>query len=182
MDMSSKTIQEYLIYQSEITEDDLEAAKVTLETDDESAIYEEASFSNRQWMEDEKVVLDIEIGAQIILIADLGLWFGRRQSSKILGTNLNAIFRFLPSDGNVCFYADRESGDIVCRSTHHDGTNYFRYRKVNPGQSIEDLVDLLYSQCATEADIQKYTTSILPEVAKVYGWSELIQEKKEANI
>ena len=105
--MSSKTIQDYLIYQSEITEDDLEAAKVTLETDDESAIYEEASFSNRQWMEDEKVVLDIEIGAQIILIADLGLWFGRRQSSKILGTNLNAIFRFLPSDGNVCFYADR---------------------------------------------------------------------------
>lgn len=107
----------------------------TLSDDERVAMmYEE----NGHYLEDERLNLDIQLSQPILVVADLGLWNGRRTG-----------YKEIPS-GNIrdCLYSDYDyttwyvdkSGDLRCDDTHHDGTNHYLYRvyKDNVSQAQKD--------------------------------------------
>ena len=68
-------------------------SNMNLEEDNLEEIYDEYECRgiivdrNEDWLDDERINLDEEVDGRIIIIADLGLWNGRKQGYKILGTN-----------------------------------------------------------------------------------------------
>lgn len=135
--------------------------------------YDELHF----WFDAERANLNKRLDTEIIAIADLGLWNGRRQGYKILGYNLNDIFS-VSEDYNV-WTCDRYNvrGQLI----HHDGTNYVVYRAFKPGLSDtqkENFCDALYYGKCTPQMISRYTRSLTPDVSAVYGWPW--QKKKGA--
>jgi len=125
-----------------------------------------------EYLEDEKTNLNIDVGEEIIIIADLGLWDGRRQAYKLLNkTNIADCFGGTCGDYVTWFVDDR--GDLNCRDCHHDGTNLYLYRAWKFGISDtqkENFLHKVYKGRATRADITKYTRKIGTYVADVYGW------------
>ncbi len=137
------------------------------ESERESLMYE----LNDEYLEDERTNLNISLGMPIIVIADLGLWDGRRSGYKVIGT------------GNIsdCLYDDCDYltwyvdgvGDLNCDASHHDGTNHYLYRVFRGGTTPEQMRNLeqkIYNGTATWKDIAGITTKIGPAIAKVYGW------------
>ena len=150
--------------------DDLEAEYPDLSEDDRMALMYEI---NSDYLDDERANLNIQLGQPILIIADLGLWTGRRIGYKEI------------ESGNIrdCLYSDRDIeystwfvdklGDLRCEAIHHDGTNYLLYRTYKPGvreSQIDLLKEKLYYGKATRADITRITRRLGDEIGKVYGW------------
>ena len=123
---------------------------------------------NDEYLDDERINLDIQLDNSIIVIADLGLWNGRRCGYKIIDSgNIKDILH--DNNCDYCkWYADRYN--IRFTGHHHDGTNHYVYREVKDMDKIDILTDKLYNGTATQADITRYTRSIRKHVADVYGW------------
>jgi hypothetical protein len=130
--------------------------------------------------EAERCNLDIDVGNTIIAIADLGLWDGRRRGYKeIKSGNISA-----------CLYSECEYNEWWCdahdlrgKMAHHDGTNYILYRRRKDGISDyqwDNFLYKLYTGTANREHISKYTTSLLPYVAEVYGWKYRKNNRKVA--
>ena len=78
---------------------------------------------NAGYLDDERSNLDIQLSQPIIVIADLGLWNGRRTGYKEI------------QSGNIkdCLYSNHDFstwyvdklGDLRCDDVHHDGTNHY---------------------------------------------------------
>ena len=153
---------------------DMEVDEMIIGKPTEDEIREKAQDENDFDLECEIENLKIPINGDILIIADLGLWDGRKSGYKIIhNAKVNDIFNH-----GIYDYAEfgSDGKDIKCRTSHHDGTNYYTYRKIRQrnGKSIAvtELVDKLYNQEeVTEEEIKKYTSSILPYVKSVYGWS-----------
>ena len=142
----------------------------TLSDDERLAMmYEE----NGHYLEDERLNLDIQLSQPILVVADLGLWNGRRTG-----------YKEIPS-GNIrdCLYSERDmdystwyvdkNGDFRCDAIHHDGTNHYLYRAYKDSVSdtqIENLKEKLYRGIATRADITRVTRKLGDEIAHVYGF------------
>lgn len=114
----------------------------------------------------ERKNLSCVLDGKIMVIADLGLWNGRRSGYKYLTENLNSIFD-VGEDYNE-WYVD-DLGDIRCKAVHHDGTNYYLFRAVKPDMNMEILEDKLYEGTATRRDITRYTERLGDYVGKIYG-------------
>ena len=144
----------------------------SLMEDNPELVWDTACEMNADFLDDEKANLDIEVGDEIVIIADLGLWNGRRQGYKLMNTqNISAIFDITCGDEQTFFVDDR--GDLLCRDCHHDGTNIYTYRawKGNVSdQQKENFLDKVYRGIATRKDITRYTRKIGVYVADVYGW------------
>lgn len=114
--------------------------------------------------------LNKELDGKIIAIADIGLWNGRRSGYKIMGYNLNNILDSFSCD-YIKVYADRYN--VHSEASHHDGTHYVTFRMIKPNLSdeqVENFLDKLYNGTHTSRDITRYTTTLVKEVNKVYGW------------
>lgn len=123
--------------------------------------------TNNEYLHDEKLNLNKRLDDYIIIIADLGLWNGRKQGYKIARANLNNIFNI--NDDLMEFYGDGR--EIRATGCHHDGTNYYLCRQLRPGRDPEKLLDDIHN--GREIGPQKlnyYTRSIYKDVATVYGW------------
>ena len=127
---------------------------------------------NAESLEDEKENLNIDVGEEIIIIADLGLWDGRHHGYKLLHkTNIADCLTGTCGDYVTWFVDDR--GDLMCRDCHHDGTNLYTYRAWKPGISEAQKENLLWKirgGCAERRDITRVTQRIGNKVADVYGW------------
>lgn len=147
-------------YQKENNYDDPE--NVT-DTDVWNFIYE--SLENQ--LDDERWNLDVETSGRILVIADLGLWNGRKHGYKILYRNVS---RILSDDSEyVEWYGDGHN--IKAIASHHDGTNYYEYRVIRENRNIQNLLDAIYNgEEITRKKLNYYTKSLYPYVAKVYGW------------
>ena len=131
--------------------------------------YEIAARYINDCFDDEMVNLDIPTSTEILAIADLGLWNGRRCGYRELGRNVNEIFRVC-EDYNI-FTCDRYN--VRARCIHHDGSNYILFRRWRDDTTYEQrerLLDALYCGEANERMIRRYTKSIADEVKNVYGW------------
>lgn len=133
--------------------------------------YELVDEINNSYLDDERINLDIELGNEIIILADLGLWDGRHSGYKLIKSG--NIKDCLYSD---CDYADwyvDTDGDMKCNAYHHDGCNHYVYRtwkaKTSEKQKREFLNNV-YNGTATSEDAARYTKSIGKVVSKVYGW------------
>lgn len=131
------------------------------------------SVSDRIWTEvvdgylsDEKMNLDQKVDGVIIAFADLGLWRGRRQGYRILGSTINDIFRVSEDDNE--WYGD--GFNIRGRLTHHDGTHHVLYRVAKDHDDAERIADKIYNLEIDEAGFRKRTRSLYPYVAAIYGW------------
>ena len=123
-----------------------------------------------RWLEDEHWNLNKPCG-NILAIADLGFWNGRRQGYKVINTNkLNGIFDVLGEDYTFFkFYCDRY--DVKATLHHHDGTHYITFREIKPNVNIQRLLDKIYNgEEVSQKEITRYTKSLKPLVSKVYGW------------
>lgn len=128
---------------------------------------------NSDQLNDERTNLNIQLPCPILVIANLGLWYGRRIGCKEI------------KSGNIrdCLYSERDIaystwyidklGDLRCDAIHHDGTNHLLYRVYKEGvreSQIDLLKEKLYRGIATRADITRVTRRLGDEVGKVYGW------------
>lgn len=127
---------------------------------------------NVDYLNDERVNLNIQLSRPILVIGDIGRWNGRVSG-----------FKEIPS-GNIrdCLYSDCDYttwfvdklGDLRCDAIHHDGTNHYLYRVYKDGVSeeqIDRLKDKIYDGTATRADITRLTRRLGDEIAAVYGWT-----------
>lgn len=139
--------------------------------------------TNNDYLDDERVNLGIRLSRPIIIIGDLGFWYGRRMGYKEI------------ESGNIrdCFYSDTDystwyvdkDGDLCCEAIHHDGTNFYRYRVYKDDatdEQIEDLKDKLYCGTATEADVLEVTDRLGDKIAEVYGWELSDTEKNPSEV
>ena len=126
---------------------------------------------NGDYLDDERNNLDIQLSQPILVVADLGLWNGRRMG-----------YKEIPS-GNIrdCLYSDTDYstwyvdqlGDLRCDAIHHDGTNHYLYRvyKDNVTETqIDNLLAKIYEGRATRKDITRITRRLGDEIAAIYGW------------
>ena len=133
--------------------------------------YEEAERINSYYLDDERINLNIKTDGEIIVIADLGLWFGRRQGYKTIGNNVSNCLYMSRDCLEAKWYCD--AYNLLGVEGHHDGTNYYTYRERKPNISEsawETFLDKLYNGTATNKDISRYTKSLLPYIKEVYGW------------
>ena len=126
---------------------------------------------NGDYLDNERINLNIQLSRPILVVGDLGLWNGRRMGYKEI------------SSGNIrdCLYSDTDystwyvdkNGDFRCDATHHDGTNHNLYRTYKDGVSeaqIDNLKEKIYYGKATRADNVRITRRLGDEIAKVYGF------------
>lgn len=130
--------------------------------------YAQDDVSN--WLEDERANLDIDIGADIIVFADLGLWNGRRTGYKTLKSrNLRDVLDVCCGD-YIEWYVN-ENGEMIIRDSHHDGTNVYTVRALRDlsWAQLENFYGKL-SRGLTTRDVKRYTRRLGDFPAKVYGW------------
>ena len=143
-----------------------------LDITDEDEIREYAYRLRDDYLDDERMNLNIKLNGEIIVLASLGLWNGRRNGYKKL--NSNNIADCLYANVNGCSYCEwyvDSYGNMRGTEHHHDGTNYYEYRELKPNVSAEQL-DRALDKCLDGDDsaIKRLTRSIGGRVANVYGW------------
>lgn len=155
-----------------------EDVKYSKGMDDEE--FEEEFTDDRKWqymydelercMDDERVNLNEDIGNTILAIGDLGLWNGRAHGYKEIKGN--RISDCLVREEEFCgWWCDAHN--FRARMAHHDGENRILYRRRKDNISDyqwDNFLYMIYDGKATREHISKYTTSLLPYIAKVYGW------------
>lgn len=123
-------------------------------------IYDLMSFV----LEDEKDILDYK--ADIIAIADLGLWNGRVKGYRLFN-NLNEIFNCMQDSND--FYLEGVTLKATCY--HHDGVNYIKFYIFNRDLAGSDdfLNDIYYNRPISKSRFYKYCKSAGKIVRKIYG-------------
>lgn len=134
---------------------------------------------NNGYLDDERANLDIQLNSPILVIADLGLWYGRRSGyGEIKSGNIKDC---LYSEQDYSTWYVDSLGDLRCDAVHHDGTNHYLYRVYKDGvreSQIDLLKEKLYRGSATRADITRVTRRLGDDIAKVYGFSIKGQKNK----
>lgn len=147
--------------------DYLDCMEINEEDMDEYELWDYINSTLSIYLDDEHANLNKKTDGRILVIADLGLWHGRRQGYKILNGNVNNIFR--TGEDFTEWYSD--GYNIKAIASHHDGTNYYEYRVIREDRNIQNLLDAIYNgEEITRKKLNYYTKSLHPYVAKVYGW------------
>lgn len=128
---------------------------------------------NNFYLEDERARLDILLDDDIIIIADIGLWDGRRRGYKELhSNNIADCLQFEKNCEYAEWYVD-QYGNFKSTQSHHDDTHYLLYRAWKKGvtnEQKENVLDGLYFGTISQQTIRRDTEEIGKYVAKVYGW------------
>ena len=160
-------MKKHIIWSSIIDDDFVEEA---LNENESCTSREDVVELNNEYLEDERLNLDIQTSNEIIAIADLGLWNRRRMGYKIVGNN---IARCLSTDcEDVTWYVD-ERKNFRAEMRHHDGTNYILYREFKDNISElqkENFLEKIYLNELTSKDITRYTKSLGKKISEIYGW------------
>lgn len=143
------------------------------EVNNEEEKYRIIEELNNYYLEDERANLDILLDGDIIIIADIGLWNGRRRGYKELhSNNIADCLQFAEDCNNGLWFVD-SYGNFKSRQTHHDGTHYLLYRAWKKGvteEQKESMLDGLYNGTISQRTIRRYTEGIGKYIAEVYGW------------
>lgn len=136
------------------------------EVTDEEITPEYYAFCRENDLDDERVNLDVEVDGYIVAFASLGLWNGRRNGAKLVGTNVRDIL--YSNDDYVTWYCDPHN--VKAEMIHHDGTNYVLYRVARNKELAERLANKIAYDGMSEEQFRKATRSLREYVARVYGW------------
>lgn len=163
-------VKEYLAVMEDrvYSVDEVKKAEEVTDEDLQNFQYEESIMNS----DDERQNLNMAIETDILAVASLGLWNGRRMGYKMLGKNLNNIFNVWDSCEEIKLYSDGK--DVKGIGHHHDGTNYVTFRawkkNVSEAKKEEVLKSLYNNQSQAEALVKKYTRSIHKDIKSIYGW------------
>ena len=136
-------------------------------SEDEDALYQWMMDTNDMYLSDERINLNKDLDGRILIIADLGLWNGRKQGYKILDENMASILS--DNADYVEWYGD--GYNIRATAAHHDGTNHYLYRIIREDRNIDKLLDAIYNgKEISNNKLNYYTKSLYPAVAEIYGW------------
>ena len=126
---------------------------------------------NEDYLDDERVNLDIQLSQPILVIGSLGLWNGRHSGYREIESG-NIRDCLSARHDYTTWYVDRH-GDLRCDDIHHDGTNHYLYRVFKDGvseQQRDRLKSRIYSGVVTRSEITRLTRRLGDEIGKVYGW------------
>lgn len=136
--------------------------------------YTEAEIEERAWEEvdfdfnTELTNLNKRLDGRILVIADIGLWNGRKTGYKILGNNLNEVVSCNISCDERHVYYDRYN--VYAEGKHHDDKNFVEFREIKEDKDVSNLLKKLYYQKpVSRAEIRKYTKSLRPYIKEIYG-------------
>ena len=139
-------------------------------TDDEK--YQLMCDLNNDYLDDERRNLDIQVGTPIIVIVDIGRWDGRHTGYREIESGCIKDCLYSQLDG-VAWYVDAQ-GDLRMDGYHHDGHNYYLYRKYRQGvseEAKENFKEKILGHTLTKRDIDRVTERLGDDIAKVYGFS-----------
>ena len=141
---------------------------------DEDDHYNTMCELNNMYLNDERMNLHKQLNGTIIVIADLGLWNGRRTGYRLIESGIISDCLADSNCDNYEWYVD-ERGELRFTGHHHDGTNYYYYRVLKPTASDEHLDELtaaLYNDEIAKAEkiIKKHTDRLGDYIGDVYGW------------
>ena len=155
-------------------DEDIEALREDLEYEydpEEYDLDQLVSDLNYDYLEDERMNLNIPVDTEIIALADLGLWNKRVNAYKEFGHNIKNCLFTRQSIDIAHWYCDNYN--FRCDEWHHDGCNHIVYRLRRPyisDERWERFLNKLYYGTVSDRDIRRFTTSLRPYVAEVYGW------------
>lgn len=133
-------------------------------------LYERMYELNADYLEDERMNLNIQVGSAIVVIAELNLWDGKKYGYGVINSgNIKDCLSY--GLDYTTFYLD--GNDLWCDAVHHDGTNHYLFRAVKPEiseQQLENFLDKIYNEKHTRKDISRYTRCLGHEIKAVYGW------------
>lgn len=86
-----------------------------------------ADLRNDEW--DDLMCECKHVSGEFLVIADLGLWYGRRRGWKFCSTLSDAIRACVDGMDDIRIVEDGR-GKVVLYGYHHDGTNVYEIRKV----------------------------------------------------
>lgn len=139
----------------------------------EHELYERMVETNDEYLCVERANLNIQLARDIIAIVDIGRWNGRFNGYKYIRSgNIRDCLHMSKDCEYAKWYVD-EDGDLHCRESHHDASNYLRYRVIRDDatdEQIEELEDAILDDSVTEELICAVTLPIGEHIAKVYGW------------
>ncbi len=149
----------------EFIEEEKENGRIAPEDNGYMAVWEQLT----DYLEDEKMNLDVPLAGRILVIGDIGRWNGRQLGVKIIDTkNVNAIFDGVDIDYSEWWF---DGYNIRGKEAHHDGTNFYEFREIREDRDIDNLICRVRNgKELTRQAINYYTKSIAPHVKKVYGW------------
>ena len=131
---------------------------------------------NFEYFSDAQSQLDMYVGSPILVLANLGLWDGRHRGfGEIKSGNIKDC---METDYEYAEWYVDENGEFASRQIHHDGTNYYRYRRYLPDATEDEIYDLkekLYDGTATEDDLDAVTEPLGSLVGAVFGWNTSYQ-------
>ena len=137
---------------------------------------------NDDFLDDDRMNLNIRMDEPILVVGDLGLWNGRRTGYKEISSGNIADCLYAEGD-YVSWYVD-DKGDFRCDDTHHDGTNHYLYREWKscvPEGARDELRERIYrGDPSYEPMLKRFTEPIGPRIAEVYGWDLNPKQKTEA--
>lgn len=138
---------------------------------DDATLCEDMYELNSNYLDDERMNLNIIVEGRIVAIADIGLWDGRRMGYKLYDHNISDCLTFFSDCEFAEFWVDRY--DFKCKQDHHDGCNFAVFREIKSNLS-SDQVDYflwkIYKGKATQSDITRCTKSLAKRIKEVYGW------------
>lgn len=112
---------------------------------------------NDDYLDDERINTK-SCYLDILCIGDIGRWNGRRTGYKTF-SNLSDVFY---SECDICTWYIDEYKQFRFTGIHHDGTNHYLYRIINPGIS-DNIREKLLDSIGTDKEqsyINRYTTSL----------------------
>lgn len=141
-------------------------------TDDE--IDEMINDQNYDDLVYEREILNINLPEPIIVIADLGLWNGRRTGYREIPGNIaKCLDVYGSSSYESTWYLD-DRNDLVCDDMHHDGTNHYLYRtwkKTATQQQRANLISkIVTGETITRRDITRLTERLGDAICAAHGW------------
>lgn len=146
----------------------MESNDIDADPNDDNAVYAWMTETNDLYFDDEYINLNKELDGRILVVADLGLWYGRRPAYRILGKNIHDIL-YTGCGDYMEFYGDGHN--IKGTAHHHDGTNHYLYRVIREDRNIDNLLDAIYNgEEITSSKLNYYTKSLYKSVAEIYGW------------
>lgn len=126
---------------------------------------------NSDYLDDERMNLNVQLSQPILVVADIGRWDGRYSGYAEIKSG--KICDCLYSEMDMCEWYVDKYGDLRANAVHHDGTNHYLYRVFKDNATdtqIENLKEKIYEGKATRADITRVTRRLGDDIAAVYGF------------
>nr|DAQ95542.1 MAG TPA: hypothetical protein [Caudoviricetes sp.] len=128
---------------------------------------------NYYFLQDEKINLYKKLDGDIIVLANIGLWNGRKMGYRELySNNIADCICFEKNCDYAEWYVD-QYGNFKSTQSHHDGTHYLLYRAWKKGitdEQKENVLNAIYNDTISQRTLRRYTESLGKYIAAIYGW------------